>query len=106
MPGISVITMTAGPDPATWTRLLASFKLMSRATKSSSGSSTFMLRAGMSYCFREMLQVFVAGNGGHLRQTPDAAVGAPGAVGDIVDDAGGRHSACFIGEGGGDGPVH
>ena len=44
MPGISAITITAGPLPATWTRLMTPLSVMSRCEKSSKGSSAFMLR--------------------------------------------------------------
>jgi hypothetical protein len=44
MPGISVITITAGPLPATWTVFVTPSKVTMRGSKSSSGSSSFMLR--------------------------------------------------------------
>jgi hypothetical protein len=47
IPGISLITMTADPRPATYTRLATPSNAISRRPKSSSGSSSFMLRAGM-----------------------------------------------------------
>jgi hypothetical protein len=40
MPGISAMTTTVGPEPATWTRLVAPSGVTSRGSKSSRGSST------------------------------------------------------------------
>src|SRR5438552_16381675 len=116
MPGISVITITAGPWPATWTRFVTSLRVMSRRAKSSSASSTFMPRAVMavlpSGCvknsapLREVLQVLVAGGFCHLGQAPDSAVDAPSAVGDVVDHAGGGDAALLAGQGGGHRLMH
>jgi len=47
MPGISLITITAGPAPATYTRLPMPSNDIARRAKSSSGSSSVRLRAGM-----------------------------------------------------------
>ena len=44
MPGISVITITAGPVPATYTIFVTPSRVIARRSKSSSGSSSFMLR--------------------------------------------------------------
>ena len=44
MPGISVMTITAGPDPATYTFLVTPSSVISRAVKPSSLSSSFMFR--------------------------------------------------------------
>jgi hypothetical protein len=46
IPGISVMTITAGPAPATWTIFVTPSRVTSRCWKSSSGSSSFMLRFG------------------------------------------------------------
>ena len=47
MPGISVITMTAGLAPATCTALVTPSRAISRRVKSSSGSSCLMDRFGI-----------------------------------------------------------
>jgi hypothetical protein len=55
IPGISLMTMTAGPLPATCTRLATPSNVISRGVKSSSGSSCFMLRAAWLHPSRSRL---------------------------------------------------
>jgi hypothetical protein len=48
MPGISVITITPGPAPATSTALVTPSSVISRRWKSPSGSSCFIDRFGIA----------------------------------------------------------
>src|SRR5262245_30967494 len=62
MPGISAMTITAGPEPSTYTRLATPASVISRRLKSSSGSSSVTLRPDMAVTFagepRQVKEIF------------------------------------------------
>src|SRR5260221_10958652 len=61
MPGISVMTMTAGPSPATKTRFARSRSVTSRASKSSSGSCRVRTTSVLDRSHREHFEL-IAGD--------------------------------------------
>src|SRR5258708_2494112 len=56
MPGISAITITPGPEPATYTRLALPSSVISRRATSSSGSSSFRVRTAIAVVLESFFQ--------------------------------------------------
>jgi len=84
MPGISVMTITAGPAPATCTTFVMPSSVISRGTKSSSGSSSFMDRVGIAIapvrCWRRRPRPVSRAGGRRADAFPRLACGASRAL--------------------------